>query len=360
MSVRAAGMNLSQLEQDAAVAVVSAGALGSVAVPVTAVTSDRVSLATVLRLAERRVVQVFEDDFGEWLVHIAAPFLLHMTLHWKQPVPLSHAQVPAHNRSRVRGLNKIEFVRGLVRMEWTWPGRGSQPTQFECDGPKTIPANVLSRPEAHLKCLFLAPMLFGKPGGLKVIFHTCSEQYYNFLLQTEDMSSISGLRLEDISGFLASLKPPRKKASRKAIRNPNDEESEGDVELPDRPHSIRNLEELREHLAAQEEPIEPALGRPDIKALPPVTSRVPEHDGLKIYFDNYTHQSGRLRAFCQCPKHGKKCRLYVFVDSLGMDRSIAKLLAWVSRPARNAEDHLSFRPSEAEIDVLVQRQAMGV
>ena len=39
-------------------------------------------------------------------------------------------------------------------------------------------------------------------------------------------------------------------------------------------------------------------------------------------------------AFCQCPKHGN--------------------------PGRNEQDHLSFRPSEAEIDVLVQRQAMGV
>ena len=359
--VQAAGINLSVIEQEAAAAVLNAGAVGSTAVPVASVTSARVSLATVLRLAERRVVQIFEDDFGEWLVHIAAPFLLHMSLHWKHPVPLSHAQVAAHRRSHVRGLNKIEFVRGLVRMEWTWPGR-QQPKQLECDGPRIIPAKVLSRPEAHLKCLFLAPILFGKPGGLKVIFHTCTEQYYNFLLQAEDMSSISGLSLQQISGFLASLKQPRKRAGRKAIQNPNDEETEGALELPERSHRVSSFEELREYLAAQEEPPEPLLGRPDIKALPPVMSKIPGQDQIKVYFDNYTHQSGRLRAFCQCPKHGKKCRLYVFVDVAGKDRSVAKLLAWISMAAaaKHADDHLALRPTEAEIDVMVQRQAMGV
>ena len=359
--VQAAGINLSVIEQEAAAAVLNAGAVGSTAVPVASVTSARVSLATVLRLAERRVVQIFEDDFGEWLVHIAAPFLLHMSLHWKHPVPLSHAQVAAHRRSHVCGLNKIEFVRGLVRMEWTWPGR-QQPKQLECDGPRIIPAKVLSRPEAHLKCLFLAPILFGKPGGLKVIFHTCTEQYYNFLLQAEDMSSISGLSLQHISSFLASLKQPRKRAGRKAIQNPNDEETEGALELPERSHRVSSFEELREYLAAQEEPPEPLLGRPDIKALPPVMSKIPGQDQVKVYFDNYTHQSGRLRAFCQCPKHGKKCRLYVFVDVEGKDRSVAKLLAWISMAAaaKHADDHLALRPTEAEIDVMVQRQAMGV
>ncbi|CAE7229448.1 IREH1 [Symbiodinium sp. CCMP2592] len=259
--VQAAGINLSEIEQEAAVAVLNAGAVGSTAVPVASVTSARVSLAVVLRLAERRVVQIFEDDFGEWLVDIAAPFLLHMSLRWKHPA--------------------------------------------------------------------------------------------------EDMSSISGLSLEQISGFLASLKQPRKKAGRKAIQNPNDEEMEGALELPERSHRVHSLEELREYLAAQEEPSEPLLGRPDIKALPPVMSKIPGLDQVKVYFDNYTHQSGRLRAFCQCPKHGKKCRLYVFVDVEGKDRSVAKLLAWVSMPAKDADSHLELRPTAAEIDVMVQRQAMG-
>eukprot|EP00439_Symbiodinium_sp_Y106_P028466 s3654_g3.t1 len=129
------------------------------------------------------------------------------------------------------------------------------------------------------------------------------------------MSSISGLSLEDISGFLASLQQPRKKAGRKAIQNPRDEETEGALELPE-----RSQEELREYLAAQQEPSEPLLGRPDIKALPPIMSKIPGQD---------------------------------------QDRSVAKLLAWVSMPAKNADSHLALRPTAAEIDVMVQRQAMG-
>ena len=39
---------------------------------------------------------------------------------------------------------------------------------------------------------------------------------------------------------------------------------------------------------------------------------------------------------------------------------MAKLLAWVSMPAKNADSHLALRPTAAEIDVMVQRQAMGV
>ena len=161
---------------------------------------------------------------------------------------------------------------------------------------------------------------------------------------------------------MASLKQPRKRAGRKAIQNPNDEETEGALELPERSHRVSSFEELREYLAAQEEPPEPLLGRPDIKALPPVMSKIPGQDQVKVYFDNYTHQSGRLRAFCQCPKHGKKCRLYVFVDVEGKDRSVAKLLAWISMAAaaKHADDHVALRPTEAEIDVMVQRQAMGV
>ena len=213
-------------------------------------------------------------------------------------------------RSSAEGLGERCPRKGRRLCSLAWQGRGcgrQQPKQLECDGPRIIPAKVLSRPAAHLKCLFLAPVLFGKPGGLKVIFHTCTEKYYNFLLQTEDMSSISGLSLEDISGFLASLQQPRKKAGRKAIQNPRDEETEGALELPE-----RSQEELREYLAAQQEPSEPLLGRPDIKALPPIMSKIPGQDQVKVYFDNYTHQSGRLRGRLPMPKAWQEVQTLCF------------------------------------------------
>ena len=124
--VQAAGVNLSEIEQEAAVAVLNAGAVGSTAVPVASVTSARVarvSLATVLRLAERRVVQIFEDDFGERLVlvHVAAPFLLHMSLHWKQPVPLSHAQVTAHCPQEEPCQDRVCSGLCSYGMDMAWP-----------------------------------------------------------------------------------------------------------------------------------------------------------------------------------------------------------------------------------------------
>ena len=121
--VQAAGVNLSEIEQEAAVAVLNAGAVGSTAVPVASVTSARVSLATVLRLAERRVVQIFENDFGEWLVlvRVAAHFLLHMSLHWKQPVPLSHAQVTAHCPQEEPCQDRVCSGLCSYGMDMAWP-----------------------------------------------------------------------------------------------------------------------------------------------------------------------------------------------------------------------------------------------
>ena len=45
-----------------------------------------------------------------------------------------------------------------------------------------------------------------------------------------------------------------------------------------------------------------------------VVSNVEGFRHLKVYFDNFSHTSGRQRAFCHCAVHAPGCRVYVFVD----------------------------------------------
>jgi len=61
---------------------------------------------------------------------------------------------------------------------------------------------------------------------------------------------------------------------------------------------------------------------------------VVRHGGseLRVQFDNFTHQSGQLRAFVQCPNkalHGASCRLYRQVNTFPTREScMSYLAAW--------------------------------
>lgn len=50
---------------------------------------------------------------------------------------------------------------------------------------------------------------------------------------------------------------------------------------------------------------------------------------LRIYFDNCSHSSGKLRAFCVCRKH-ERCTQHIQVETAGSRKAaIARLVAWL-------------------------------
>ena len=285
-----------------------------------------------------------------------APFLLQPKTSWVDPLPLSHARVELLNRSRKKGTNKLEFVRALVRSGWHWlnPGQDT-PEQISCDDvPGCLPKNVLTLTESHLKALFLAPWIFQKPGKLPRMFHEQKQAYYDYLLAAADLSSIAHMSQSDITAFFSKDKAGGRRVRGLAQRLRDECDVSGD-EGEQRPV----LEDLKAFVMSEQaiEANEPQALHPDLRQAP-VQSRVPGLD-CKIYFDNFSHESGKLRAFCQCPQHrDKRCRLYLFVENLGRSETVAKLLAWASMEADSVEEHLRLRPTQAQIDCMLHLQSI--
>lgn len=357
LSVCSAAISLSQEERQVASALVNAGALGSTDISLSRLSTEHnVPMSSVLRLVERGLVACHLDDFGDAQVALVAPFLLQPKTSWVDPLPLSHARVELLNRSRKKGTNKLEFVRALVRSGWHWlnPGQDT-PEQISCDDvPGCLPKNVLTLTESHLKALFLAPWIFQKPGKLPRMFHEQKQAYYDYLLAAADLSSIAHMSQSDITAFFSKDKAGGRRVRGLAQRLRDECDVSGD-EGEQRPV----LEDLKAFVMSEQaiEANEPKALHPDLRQAP-VQSRVPGLD-CKIYFDNFSHESGKLRAFCQCPQHrDKRCRLYLFVEHLGRSETVAKLLAWASMEADSVDEHLRLRPSQSAIDCMLHLQSI--
>ena len=79
----------------------------------------------------------------------------------------------------------------------------------------------------------------------------------------------------------------------------------------------------------------------------------------KIYFDNYSHTSGHLRAFVQCRVHKHQCRLYRFMKDFGSELECKVfLLAWLQAGRRNEDANArdwhvySCLPSSEDLDAV--------
>ncbi|CAE7231024.1 RPT6A [Symbiodinium sp. CCMP2592] len=356
LSVGSAAAYLSQEERQVADALVNAGALGSTEISLSRLSAEHnVAMSHVLRLCERGLIAVRFDDFGDAQVALVAPFLLQPKTFWGDPLPLSHARVELLNRSRKKGTNKLEFVRALVRSGWRWlnPGQDTPEQISSDDVPGCLPKNVLTLTESHLKALFLAPWIFQKPGKLPRMFHEQKQAYYEYLLAAADLGSIAHMSQSDITAFFSKDKAAGWRVRGLAQRLRDESDVSGD-EGEQRPV----LEDLKAFVMSEAiEANEPSALHPDLRQAP-VQSRVPGLD-CKIYFHNFSHESGKLRAFCQCPYHrDKRCRLYLFVEHLGRSETVAKLLAWASMEAASVEEHLRLRPTQAQIDCMLHLQSI--
>ncbi len=84
----------------------------------------------------------------------------------------------------------------------------------------------------------------------------------------------------------------------------------------------------------------------------------------RVHFDNFTHQSGNLRAYIRCGLHKHSCRLYVFVKDHASRRHAAEFLfVWAAAAGRypstgvyERDRHAEYRPTAEEAAVMYREQ----
>ena len=80
---------------------------------------------------------------------------------------------------------------------------------------------------------------------------------------------------------------------------------------------------------------------------------------VKVHFDNYTHSSGKQRAYVRCCARGDtahpRCFYYGVVEQWPNKRiAAAWLAAWASTETEMTKsEHMKFTPSQAAVDALV-------
>ncbi|CAE7287378.1 unnamed protein product [Symbiodinium sp. CCMP2592] len=202
------------------------------------------------------------------------------------------------------------------------------------DEARELPGNMLSRPDNHFRALAFEATIFEKPGNLSKISHCGSSAYYELLLTKEDLTGIGEWTLEQTMKFAWPRKRKQGSEPKSRVARPR----------------------------ALEPPMQLQIEMPGEK---PVQSRVPGLEGLTVYFDNFTHQSGRRRAFiaCGCAAHKGQCRRYVFVtDYPCIQDCVAWLLTWASAAQRfrTTAEHVGHNPTSEAVRSMKQRQSLGL
>ena len=168
--------------------------------------------AAATSLAERGILRLREDDFGDVQVSLTEQMQVRGVVTLIDPVSLAHHEPQMQNSA---GRNKLSWLKQLLMQEWRpfKAGRGRK-TQLQWrhkDSAPELPANMLSRPESHFKALAFEATIFEKPGGLTKISHCGSSAYYELLLTTDDLTGIEEWTLERTMEFARPRK--RKKGS---------------------------------------------------------------------------------------------------------------------------------------------------
>ncbi|CAE7038539.1 unnamed protein product [Symbiodinium sp. CCMP2592] len=279
----------------------------------------------VQSLVEKGVVQVRWDDFGESSLAMSSDMNLSTLLLLTEPEVFA---VHKQDLSNPAGRNKVGWLRGLLVKSWKPRGKDKDPEWRVKGSRKLLPANLLDSCELHLVCLALEDSIWQKPGDLRRICHGGSADYYQMPRKAPDLTGVQEWTVQQCREF----RDKKRKATRTAPR-----------------HTGSGAK------ASTQEPLRLAL---ELPVEPRVKCRVAGLEDLVIYFDNFTHQSGHRRAFCQCLQHAD-CRRYTFVKNhRDQDEAVAWLLAWASSGPRfdDAEEHVKHNPSDTAVQSMEERQ----
>jgi hypothetical protein len=214
-------------------------------------------------------------------------------------------------QASIRHLSKLELLRYLLQSKWI-VGDG---TPLQRDGPRHFfPTNLL-KSKSYWLCMACSEFIFAKPGNLDSISQRAAHLYYECLLQCADLTILQGrgnpLALSEAD--LKAIKSESLQAAgllRVADGYVEDDDDCGGGDAPGAGGGI---------MVALPSCGPAVVLQTDLRMAPMKLSR-PGTNSLTVYFDNYTHQSGRLRAFVYCKAHDN-CRLYRFLDQFGNDKT---------------------------------------
>lgn len=174
-----------------------------------------------------------------------------------------------------------------------------------------------TRSKAYWMALLACDGIFKKQNSLKTIAHDFPEGFYACLTGLDDHNALHRADLEQLTNadFYAILKGEIVPEGGLGAHEPAPI-ADGAAALP--------IE------ARNSAPPATMCLRPEIR-IAPVEVMV-EGEVITLYYDNYTHASGKLRAYISCgnvASHSNRCRCYRQVERFDTDRDcLAYLLAW--------------------------------
>ena len=205
--------------------------------------------------------------------------------------------------------------------------------------------------KSYLVALCLSAAIFQKKGDLKKIYHYGKNAYYNALISWADLSALSVMPDVELKVLTDTQV---KRLSKELIVDASDVTEQVIEDVPRGAHA--------HSLFAIADAGEPVV-RPVLDKLPPVHCKYPGLEDVKVYFDAFSHQSGKLRCFTECRKHDK-CRLYVFGEHhASKEAAVAYLIAWASLRDEHPNwlqgaDHVRHKPDAELVDCMLREQFM--
>ena len=170
----------------------------------------------------------------------------------------------------------------------------------------------------------VAPQLFLKAGGLKVIAHWGPNSYYLALMRLSDVSvfaQLSKKRVEQLTEAQVKqlLKDGNLEAKELAEREKDPEEDPDFGE--DFGKALKALGDAPAPVAGAPEAVDEAL-------TVHIESKIVGMPRVRVGIDNYSHQSRQRRGWVTCSKH-TGCRKWIFLkDFVDLQEAQAYLIAW--------------------------------
>jgi hypothetical protein len=303
---------------------------------------------TLSFLEAQGIVASKQDEFADTLVWLtdSVKFAPGMSISDPQPM-LVHAE---STTLKGRTTTKITLMLMLFSNGWRLPGAREAKPEWQKPASRVLRLvpQCFSRPKSYFRALLLLPLLFDR--GLQRLSHHGPAAYYDAIIRATDMAVFNALSDRDVRTYTVT-KEEAARAAREALEMPEDAEC---------------VEEALEPAAADAagDPVGAICIPDEAYEIPPVPCRAPHLPNVRVLYDRFTHQSGKLRCFVSCPeaggKHGSKCRRYTFVSAHASRRAAeAWLLAWASLASstRDMTAHVAADPCAAAVAAMQVCQA---
>ncbi|CAE6935987.1 unnamed protein product [Symbiodinium sp. CCMP2592] len=246
-------------------------------------------------LRGRGLVICETDMFSDVSVALTGKLTYSASLVLARPLLLWELDQTTLTRGQMPGRSKLELIRLLFVLGWE-PGLGREAWHRK-QGEKRLPDDVLVCSLPFLRALMLSRLIWEKPGNLSGIYLKGPQQYYEFLVDQDDLSSLRDASAEEINARFAQKKkrPAGRILTRDAATGLELDPEADDAELEEL------VQELPEKLMQAEEP-QPSMAS-GARRVAPLEIDLGGGRAQVVHFDNFTHSSGQLRGFAACETH---------------------------------------------------------